>query len=186
MATSEVEICNSALIKVGAQRILSLNDNNERAKLLKEHYAKVRDDLLYSHPWNFAIGRSTLAADPTPPKYWSTRFLLPSDCLRVVNTDIPKPGEWRTEGRYLMANWAEVEIEYIKQITDVSKFTPGFSELLALKIASDICYSITKNATLKDGLLREYKESIRLIRSFDAQESLGDRVYADTWLNARY
>lgn len=188
MVTSETEICNSALIKIGAQRILSIEDNSERARLLKEQYHKLRDELLYSHPWGFAISRATLAEDVTSPEFeWSHRFLLPLDCLRVISTDIPKDnGEWAIEdGRYLMCHYSTVKIKYVKRITDVSKFTPGFAELLACAIAKEICYSITQSVTLRDSMLKQYERALATTRSFNAQESQGERVYADSWLHSR-
>lgn len=186
MAASEAAICNSALSKIGAQRILSLNDNNERSRLMKEQYEKNRDELLYSHPWNFATDRVQLAPLVEKPIYdWDYQFQLPADCLRVYGTDLPKEYPWKVEGRMLMANVNAVSIKYIKQVTDVSQFTPGFSEVLATKIASDVCYSITQSVTLRDQLLREYNDKLRQARSFDAQEGQGDRVYARSWLNAR-
>ena len=46
MASSEVAICNSALIKIGAAEITSLSDVNKRAQLCNEQYSKLRDELL--------------------------------------------------------------------------------------------------------------------------------------------
>lgn len=186
MSTSEVAICNSALAKVGAGRILSLDDNNDRAKLLKEQYYKVRDELLYSHPWNFATARASLAPSADTPLFdWDYQFPLPSDVLRVYGTDLAKTDEWTVEGRNLMCNYDTVQIKYIKLVTDVNKFTPGFAEVLACKLAADIAYSITQSASLSDMLYKAYEKKLREVRTFDAQEGAGDRVYADSWLNSR-
>lgn len=186
MAITDVGICNSALAKVGAQRILSLNDNSVPAKVCKEQYEKVRDELLYSHPWNFAMGRATLAPSVTPPVFdWSNQFPLPTDALRVVGSDLPRGEKWRVEGRMFMANTDAVSILFIRKVTDASQFTPGFAEVLASKLASDICYSLVQSVQLKATLEEEYERKLRTARSYDAQESMGDRVYADSWLNAR-
>ena len=63
MAVDAEAICNSALIKIGASKIAALSDTNKRAILCNEQYPKLRDDLLRSHPWNFAIKRKVLSAD---------------------------------------------------------------------------------------------------------------------------
>ena len=187
MAITEVTICNSALAKIGAQRILSLNDNSEAARVCKEQYEKGRDELLISHPWNFAITRAPLSAHPTPPLFdWGAQFLLPSDCLRVVGTDIDTlQGKWHVEGRYLMANTDSISIKYIRRVVDASQFTPTFAELLSTKLAADICFSLVQSVQLKAALYEEYERKLRPARSFDAQESMGDRVYADNWLHSR-
>ena len=186
MAVTSTSICNSALSKIGAERILSLDADNNRAKLLKEQYEKIRDELLYAHPWNFAIKRSQLAALVTAPLFgFKFQFQLPSDCLRVIDTDMPKGADWKVEGRFILCDSGELNIQYIKKETDTSKYTPAFAEVLAAKIAADVCYAITQSTTLKASLYQEYEFKLRQARSFDAQESVGDRVYADAWLNAR-
>lgn len=189
MAVSEVSICNSALVKVGAERIIALSDQNERARLCNEQYAKHRDELLRSHPWNFALVRVALSPDGTTPVFdWDNRFALPSDCLRVLKTDLgdDEGAAWKVEGRFIVANTDVLNIQYIQKVTDVSKFDPVFSEVLACKIAADISFSLVQNAALKDLLVKEYERKFSLARSFDAQEGQGDRVYADGWLNSRY
>ena len=58
-------------------------------------------------------------------------------------------------------------------------------EALATALAFDLCIPLTQSGTLKESLNRDYKEKLRDARVFDAQESVGDRVYADSWLNSR-
>lgn len=187
MAITDVAICNSALAKIGAERILSLNDNSVAARICKEQYSKVRDELLYDHPWNFAMGRAELAAAVSAPLFdWGYQFPLPSDALRVVDTDLPKVGaKWHVEGRVILCDSETLKIKYIRQVTDASQFTPGFAEVLATKLAADICFSLVQSVQLKSELFAEYERKLRTARSFDAQESMGDRVYADSWLKAR-
>lgn len=187
MAVTETSICNSALIKVGAQRIVSLNEPSEQARLVKEQYEKCRDELLYAHPWNFATSRVELAASATEPVFgWDYKFALPQDVLRVYGADIPQDAPWKVEGSFFMCNYSEAKIKFIKKETDTSKYSPAFAEALATKIAADISYSLTQNASLKAQLMQEFLMRVREARSFDGQESQGDRVYADSWLNARY
>lgn len=186
MAITDVTICNSALIKVGAQRISALSDNTDRARLCQEQYDKNRQNLLVSHPWKFARARVALAADPVAPEYgWAFKFELPTDCLRVWGTST-YPDDWTTEGRFLLANTGSISINYIKDLTDESLFTPSFAEALACMIAEDISYALTKNASLGENLTRKTRAAVAFARNQNGQEGVGDRVYADTWLNSRY
>ena len=187
MATSEVEICNSAIVKLGGQRIVSLTDNNPIARLMNEQYPKHRDELLYSHPWKFAMTSYAPAEIAKPPGVNTPdfRYGLPADCLRVVGTD-SKTDRWYVQDGSLYCDRAQPLIYYIAKITDVSKFTPGFSEVLALKIAADCAYSIVQSVSLKTQLAQEYENKLRQVRSFSAQEGSTPRVYADDWLHSRY
>jgi hypothetical protein len=193
VAISDTSICNSALAKLGADRIIDLNEDNKRARLCKEQYPKLRDDLLRSHPWNFAIARKELAesATYTPPYEFEHAFPLPSDCLRVLDNDLNFPigvGEnvWAVEvdhltsQRMLVCNSSTVIIKYVKSVSE-SFFSNDFAELLAMLLARDLCYALTQSSTLLSQLDESYKQKIREVRSFDAQEGSVNQVQAVDW-----
>lgn len=198
MAISDTSICNSALIKVGADRIIDLNEDNKRARICKEQYPKLRDDLLRSHPWNFAITRKELAlsATYTPPYEFDNAFVIPSDCLRILDNDLNEPigiGEvhWvvetdpNTNQRVLLCNSSTVIIKYLKRVGEAF-FTDDFAEVLATLLARDISYALTQNASLTQLLDEGYKAKLRDARSFDAQEGSVKQVQADDWYLSRF
>ena len=55
MAQSAVDICNSALQKLGAASILSFQDNSREARQCNIAYDSNRRSELRKHDWNFAI-----------------------------------------------------------------------------------------------------------------------------------
>lgn len=185
MSLTDVDICNSALTKVGAERITSLTEESERARIMAEQYPKLRDKLLRSHPWNFAIERLTLALSVGTPAFEFTyKFAIPNDCLRILQIDSRE--KWQKEGEYIVSNSPTVGIKYIKKITDTSKYDASFAEALAAAIAADVSYSLVQSVTLKDALLKEAEQALRTARSFDAQEGTPQQVIADDWLTVRY
>lgn len=187
MADSIVEICNSALIKVGADRIDDLSDNNKRARLCNEQYDKKRKALLLSHPWNFATKRVSLTPDVATPEFeFDVQFTLPADCLRVEKTDLQILTPWKIEGRKLLCNEATVKIKYIFDETDTTQYTPTFDEALAFDIAKDIAYAITQSNTRADSLKKDAKDALMNARSFDAQEGTVEQVEATDWTNSRF
>lgn len=186
MAVSNTAIANSALAKVGGALISGLNESSVEARLCNEQYDKVRRALLYEHPWNFALKRDQLAADPTPPAFGYTyRFALPADYLRMIEVGCAED-EWAVESGYILANTAPLNIRYIRDVTLTGEFNASFDEVFACKLAADISYSLVQSVTLRDQLYREYERKLSMARSFDAQEGSSRRVYADTWLNSRY
>lgn len=270
MSATVENICNSALTKIGAATISSISDTNKRALLCNEQYAKLRDDLLRSHPWNFAIKRAYLAKDtfnfvdgdvttgtdnigevghgmvtndrarltttvtlPTglalntdyyvirvddnnfklastqanasagtavditaaaaggthtvtkkPIFEWDNYFLLPSDYLRANRLEF-KEDEYAIEGSVLLTNEDEVNLVYIAQITDVTKFEKNFDELLALMLAYELSYPLVQSNSLKATLQAELNAKLRDVRSFDAQEGNFEELESDLWLNVR-
>ncbi len=191
MASSETEICNTALVLCGAERIISLEDDTERARIVKEEYPKVRDEMLYAHPWNFAVKRVALAELSETPAYKFTKyFQIPSDCSRVLEvvagTDTIE-FDWEQEGSKIATDWDTLSMKYVARITDVAKYDPGFTTALAYMLANRISYSLVQSITLKEELFNESREKLAYARSFDAQAGgTTARVYADTWLNARW
>lgn len=61
MAADSVELCNLALAHLGEAPITALNDGTARANACDRVYELVRDELLRSHRWNFAVARSALS-----------------------------------------------------------------------------------------------------------------------------
>jgi len=187
MAASEVAICNSALIKLGVETIASLAENSRAARLCNEQYAKIRDKLLYSHLWNFAVKRATLVATVAVPVYeFDIEYTLPTDCLRVWETQYgPSKDFYQVEGGKLYSNYTDVSIRYIAKITDTTKFSPTFDECLALLLAIDLEFALVQSNSFKNTLLAELKEEIRDTRSFDAQENPAYAYQEDTFLDSR-
>lgn len=185
MAT-QTEICNLAIALVGGRQILTVDDDIEEARLCKKFYTIVRDRLLRSHPWNFAIKRVELAEVSTTPLFqWAHQFQLPSDCLRVLQLDY-NTDEYKVEGRYILTDSSTVKALIVFKQTDESKWDANFVDLMATELAIYLAYPITQSRETKADLQEEAKMKLREARSFDAQEGVIDQVDASEWLNARF
>ena len=186
MGITPTSICNSALAKIGAPTITSLEEQNKGARLCKRLYPTFRDDVLASYPWNFAITRVELAqlADVTPAFGYTYAYQLPSDCLRVLETET-KDQEWKIEGRYLVTDEASIFIKYIRREENSSLFSIMFAEALAYRLAMELAYPITQNASLRDRFEKAYKEVLRDARTNDSQEGTPEDFFADDWLGSR-
>lgn len=185
MASSTVEICNNALIKIGANTITALSDDTKAARLCNKMYGIVRNDLLRSHIWNFALGRSQLAQlSNNPPFGYSYQYQLPSDCLRVIKLH-DSNAEYRIEGRKLLTDANTVKLIYIKEITDTAQFDSTFDNVLALKLASELAYAMTQNGGLAGALKKEYELHLRRAKMIDAQEDSMYIIETDTLLHSR-
>lgn len=191
MATADVDIVNSSLAKLGAPLIVALTDSVRAAVICNEQYPKMRRKLLASHPWNFATRRTALAATANEPEYeYSTEFLVPSDVLRVLDTDLPEDEPWEVEfnidnNKVLLCNSDAVKIKYVKDITDPTKFPPYFEEALSWLLASDVAFAITQSASVSQAMYAGYKNEIREARSMDAQESGRQAFETNLWIDVR-
>lgn len=188
MAASDVEICNSALHKLGATRITSLSDGTKAAILCNDQYDRLRKEVLRAHPWNFSITFASLSATVNTPVWdkYSTEFLVPSDVLRVLDTDLPDGAIWEignnVDGnKVIFCNDDSLKIRYIKDITNTTRFDSNFDETLAYRIAVDLAYSLMQSQTLVQNMYQLYQRELANARSFDAQEHSPDAVEAIQW-----
>ena len=209
MATSEVTICNLALSRLGHQVITSLTEGTTTADLCNLHYGPTRDAVLRAHPWNFAIYRQALAQDVTTPSFeFDFRYALPTSpyCLKVIRTDWEAngfsgtaiygfPGQmgyadfgmpYRIEGRFLLCNESTVSIEFIGRVTDVAQFDDLFTDLLAQRLAAEMCVRLTDNQSAAKTLWDIYTAKLAEARTTDAQEGTPREVVDVTpWITAR-
>lgn len=186
MATTSTSICNSALIKIGAERIASLTENNKRAIACNEQYEKLRDEVLSAHPWSFAKARVQLALDVATPAFeFSYQFVLPTDCLGVLKTS-NGDDKFKIEGGRLLTNDSTCLIQYIQQVTDTSKYSPTFCEALACRIAADLAYMIAQSNSLQQAMMTAYKAQLAQARNVNAQQGSQDQLTAHDWLRSRF
>ena len=183
---SSTDICNFALAHVGSKSIISLNDEDKRARLCKQLYPLFRDEMLRGHPWNFAIGEAHLAELTAKPKFGFTRiFALPADFLRLVNLQ-NRYIDYRLEGGYLHSNEKTVMIKYVQRCEDSERFDPSFTLALSFKIAASLALSLADDNNLHNLMGDRHKDTLANARSMDAQENPATVIHADEWLDSRW
>ena len=182
---SEVEICNSALTRLGANTIVSFTDNTTEAKACSQIYERVRDAVLVSHPWNFAITRASLAKLTSVPSWgFANEFQLPTDCLRVLDVQ-DQSIKYEIEGRKVLANIDPFNIKYITTVTATGYFSAQFREALEKKLALELSFLLVQSSTQQQLLQSEYNTALADARSFDAQEGGPNSYIYDDFLNSR-
>lgn len=191
---SEVDICNLALSHLGEDFIVALTDGTPRADLCTLHYPITRDEVLRSHRWNFAITRAELSANTDPAFGWDKSFVLPEDCLRVIEFNDTEIGaivgeEFAIEGRSLVTNAETAKIVYVRREDDTTAYDAIFIRALSLKLAVALSEGI-RGTTEKTGELLAAYERITapLARRVDSNEGSRRRGMLplnSTWINAR-
>lgn len=187
--TSAVSICNLALMRLGHNPISALNEDSKAGIACNANYEPVRDALLESHPWNFAIKRVELAQDATAPAFeFAYRYALPADFLRVIRTEDESASvftEYRIENGYLLSDVGTVKIEYVAKITDPNTFTPLFVDVFAAHLSAAMCMWLNDNQSAAQKLEEIAAAKLSIARSTDAMQGTPRDFVADEWLVAR-
>jgi len=191
MAT-EVSICANALRRLGDSPIVSLTDDTESARLCNAFYSEARDEVLRSHPWNFAITRQQLSQLSTTPLYqYSYQYALPTDpfCLRVLEMEysdyVFKIEHLAGTGRVLLTDEGTAKIIYIARVTDTAQFDSLFIDTLTAKLSVDLAYPVTGSVQLQQNMQKLFESKLREARSVDGQEGFIDDLVSPTFTDFR-
>lgn len=159
MATTEVDICNIALFRVGAGEIGSLTEKSVAAEKCRVLYPQARDVVLTEAAWPFATATRSLGLKAEQPEEWEFAYGYPNDCLTVQyivpvansrafsgsvygNADVPiVPFDVMLDSggsSVIVTNQESAKICYTKKIEDVRIFTPMFVESVAWLLAQDL------------------------------------------------
>jgi hypothetical protein len=163
---NDTQICNLALSYLGQGQITNLlTPTTATEQLCALNFAPVRDAVLESQDWAFAMARATLNTPSIPAPDWGMAhaFNLPNDALRVIwagnnqNENQYNAGfDWRIENGQLVCGANPVWIRYIRRVEDASKFSPLFVQAFAMRLAVEMCIATTESTTLYNQLTAMY------------------------------
>ena len=192
--SSETDVVNVALRLIGAKTIVSLTDGSDNASVVEDIYTETRDDLLSSHPWNFAIKRVQLARISTAPAFeFDYAYALPSDWLRTVSVHDNDAGHgtvlYRSEQvvgqKALVSSSDSVYLRYVSMVTDTNLMPPDFRRALALSLARDLSIPLTSSNTMYEQFTRESARALTRARSSDGMGSFPELRPRGSWASSR-
>jgi hypothetical protein len=183
------QIANLALTKLGpgSGYITDLTtDTTVAGQALNRVYEFVRDGVLEAHPWNFAVKRTSIAADVSTPSWgFDYQYSLPADCLRFLSMEGSRVGYQIEQDKVLCDDQGPLKIRYISRVTTTSLFSSTFVEALACKWAFEVQGVIEGRAT--PGQLWEmYQTALSSAKRADAQSNQPEALPDGDWLDARY
>ncbi len=183
---SETQLVNNALIRLGANTITDIDtDGSHESNTMQQLYAPTRDALLRQHFWNFAMTRISLAENAITPAFeWAAQYELPADFIRIksiFNSD----GPFTIEGTAILTDTTtELQVVYVKKVTDVTAFDPLFVQTLTLMLAILAAPRIQSDVKV-EVLMRELKELIMEAKIVDAQDGSADNMIISTFQDSR-
>ena len=193
MALSQTEIVNLALTRLGQDRVISINDDVEAARVMRSLWDFTRDAVLASYPWKFANKRTSLPALAAAPDYgWARQFTVPEECMRLVQVGddyVFYTGLLETfqlEGGVIMTDEAApLRLRYVERVTNVGLWPVLFGRVVALQLAIDACEKLTTSSAKQGALNEAYALAVAQARKQSAIERPPQRVDHSDWLNAR-
>jgi hypothetical protein len=187
---SETGIINSALRKLGATRIVNRTDGSVSANIADDLFNDVRDRMLRSGKWNFAITRAQLARSGTSDiSIFNYIYARPANWLKGLaawdNDQSRGVVDFLLENEGYHTSAEEFYIRYIKFVTDANVMTVDFREALAWELAKQMSTPIKTGKAIRDRLEKDSEGSLSHAKSMDAQEDLPEQQPEGFWVDDR-
>lgn len=191
---SETDVVNKALRLIGQSPITSLDDGSDVANVVDDIYTEVRDDLLRSHPWNFATKRVQLARSATDPAFeFDHAYVLPADWIRTISVHDNDAGHgtvlFRMEQvngqRVFVSSSDAIYLRYVARVTDPNLMSADFRRALAVSLARDLAVPIASSNTLQQTYEASALRSMARARSADGMGSFPELRPRGSWASSR-
>jgi hypothetical protein len=198
-----LEIANLGLGWLARPRIASFDDATKVAERVKDAFDGLRDAVLEDRDWTFAVSRRLLPRHPVAPEFgYRSRYEVPGDLLRVVTIEDPSDAgldafaaslypvsggiRWEVEGGFILADTgaAELRTRGIARVTDPTRWSAGFCQALAARLAADLCVPLTENRSLQSDMWALYETKLNAAAANDGRQGRSQRLTAST-LKAR-
>lgn len=185
-AYGQVNIINMALGRLGADPIQSVEDKKPGAKLGQQFYRMAVADVMSAHDWTSAIARKALEmVDPETDEFnlysgYEFQYRLPQSPrpVRVLHLFQHQHGyqrvdtPFRVEGNYIFTNMQYAGLVYIGDYSaNTSQLDPFVIQLIVLKLASYMAFSITGSSGMVQALAGEYSVKMAEAQFADASRA---------------
>ena len=190
MTASTVDICNQALLRIGASRITSLGDDTEEAILCNLLYTTVVEETIGEGMWSRALVRATLNKTTNTPVYgFSNEFQLPTSpaIVNILSVNETEAGsiEYAIEGDKLITDEGSIKIQYTGFIEDPAKYGPHLRQAIVSRLAAELAFPITGDQRLSDRMFQKYSLDVEKGLTFDNQQGTSIRIVSDDLLDVR-
>ncbi len=192
--TSDIDVVNVALRRVGASRITAFTEDDASATVSKDLYSEVLDDLLRQHAWNFATKRAKLAQLTEVPTFeFDHAYTMPSGWIRTVSVHPNSAGagtmfyreEQLDDKRVILTSADEVYLRYIARVTDPNLMPPDFRNAFSMTLSRDFAIPLGNSNTMHTNFNQLSRNAIARARSSDAMGSSPERQPRGSWVNRR-
>lgn len=185
MSLFKIDICNHALLKVGADTIASLDTSQATenpviysAKLCNIFFDQALLETLRMYPWNSATKRTQLTRLAEAPAFkYDFKYALPIDFVRVINLYSSTEGyddgtEWSIESGEVLTNYDAAYLKYVAKPEDVSLLDPLAAQAVICNLAIKLSVPLQLDQTIKNNLVTELQTIILpAARSIDTIEN---------------
>lgn len=194
LPASPTDVCNIANDHMRQPHVANVDDpTTTEEEILSRAYDLQRRAVLEKAQWNFATAEATIPlAAPAPTVDYTDKYILPSDYLKLRYIGgfsvYERVFDYDIRENYILCNnggAGSLDIVYVKDITDVSKWPATALNVLALEIALKTVYQFTGRASEVERIFGLVQKEWPDALSKDGQERPPRRVQYSKYMAAR-
>lgn len=196
---NKIDICNMALALIGRERIDSLDEETQEAKMCKVFYEHERKRLLRMHGWGFARKTTALAPRNVEIPGWEYAYGVPQECVSLIyifneatvdRHEFSKP-EFKIvtatgNDKVIVCHLEEAYAEYTTDFKNAEAFSEEFIEALVHIMAAKLALPLTSNSDLVRMNMELAQQAVSIAMAEDAQEQERKTQYPRKYERARF
>lgn len=192
--TSKVDICNMALSHLGNNSTITNIDtpSNDKELTFALWYDVARQAALKEMMPNFALRRGRFAKLVETPAFgYGYAYDYPTFCLKVLGIGDVKDKEnnYAVEGGRIYTDIDDADglpVRYIRDITDVTKYSPEFKMAFSWYLAGYVCLQLTQDPNKASMIWQRIPMVVANLSGLNAQENMPIRKSSSLVRQARY
>lgn len=202
---SWVDICNAALVRVGASKINSLDEASNEARACKAVLGLCKEQVLVSHVWWCLRSRAVLplrgtsGEDGAPEWPYKYAYGLPADFARAVRIETGTPyGSPGAPGkmepfileRYdgspvLLCDRQNAQLIYVADTKVPSELSIECRQALVAALAMELSTALTQSLNMRSRYQQEYEAAMNRAVFVDAVQASEWTPPDNTYIKAR-
>lgn len=173
---SNIDICNRALVAIGANPIAAFDSGSAESIAAGALYDAVVDGELSRHRWNFTAKVAKLSRLVERPIHrWTYLYQLPGDCLLVRSLwQDGSRAEYQVIEKERLASDAEAPVLEYEYRPSEALWRPHFYTLIQGRLEAYFIGALRKDIQLRDKMLEQQDQPKGVLshaKTLDAQEA---------------
>lgn len=190
MTVTKEEICQHALVLIGAQPISSFDDGSTEATACENMYENTVQDALSTYRWRFAIGMEQMSRlVDAPLTKWDAAYQIPTTCLWpltcYINSSVIDFDRYEDMIFCDATSSDEVILEYVARV-DEQFWPPYFTQYIIHLMAAQLALSIAMNESMAQSLNSMAAQKGSIARNRDAMGRTAPNIKTTRLINSRF
>ena len=178
---NQADLLDVVMIELGERLYSDMTIEDDAKRAADKAFALRRDEVLSAHSWNGCVGYTPLTASGGTPatswKGWTSEYLYPADCLRVLSLTSSERAKWEVGWSPTPINkkvlWAQSDnegVRYIFRNGNVGTYSPYLAAAIIERMVVELCWALTSHRDRYADVAQQYLVDLAQYKLWDAQE----------------